>query len=124
MSFSYSIDQDKQLIHVKWDGDFSLTDVNTALGNMYDSPDYQPYYKGLVDVRSATFLMGPDELVINRKFVSSHPNRPTGPQAVVCEEPMQTAYAMLYQKEENPSHATEVFSTFSAAEEWLFRWAK
>lgn len=119
MSFSYSVDHDNQLINIKWDGAFTLIEVNAALDGMYKSPEYSPHYKAIVDVRSATFSMTPAELAVNRKFVSSHPNRPTGACAVVCEEPMQTAYAMLYQKEENPSHITEVFSTFPAAKEWL-----
>lgn len=119
MSFSYSVDHNNQLINIKWVGEFTLIEVNTALDNMYKSPEYRPHYKAIIDVRFATFLMSPEELAVNRKFVSSHPNHPTGACAVVCEEPMQTAYAMLYQKEENPSHKTEVFSTFPAAKEWL-----
>lgn len=73
MSFSCSIDHDNQRINVKWDGEFTLVEVNAALGGMYESPEYCLHYKGIADIRSATFLMGPADLAVKRKFVSAHP---------------------------------------------------
>ena len=119
MGFSYKVEPEKTLITVTWDGAFTLDEVNSSLSAMYESADYVPQYKGIADVRSALFLMNLDDLEENHNFVTSHPNHPTGPWAVVCAEPMQTTYAMLYKGKENASHRTEVFSTIAAAEEWL-----
>ena len=119
MKFTFKVDNEKNLITVVWEGIFTIEDVKVALDGMYRSPEYVPHYKGITDVRAANFQMSTTDLEENHRYVSSHPNRPTGPWAVVCETPKQVAHAYKYKAKKESSHTTNVFSTFEAAHEWL-----
>ena len=119
MAFSYQINQDSQIITVVWEGAFTLDEVNSSLDGMYNDGEYQATFSGIADVRKADFQLTPAELKINHDFVKNHKKCPKGPWAVICDEPYQTALALLYEKQYKTPHPVDVFTTFEAAQAWL-----
>jgi len=117
--FKYKVDKLNGLIVVKWLGDVGLECMNESLAGMYSDPAYDPKYKGLCFTTEAVFKLDYEELQRNHQFINSHPRAPRGLWAVICEEPMQTAYAMMYESMEGATHETKVFCTTESALGWL-----
>ncbi len=123
MGFEYKIFPEKRLIEVVWNGSFGLESINSNLDGLYSDPLYQADYRGLCDAREADFQLAENEIEKNQAFVANHKNSPTGPWAVICAAPLQTAYAMMYEGIGKPSHPIQVFSSIEAGMEWLDKMA-
>jgi hypothetical protein len=119
MAFNYKIDVDKKFIWLEWNGTFDLQTIKSHTAAMYADSLYQPEFCGLCDARHADFQLDNDGISKVHEFIAEHPRRPSGPWAVICAEPMQTAYAMIYENMESPPHPTQVFCTEAAAIKWL-----
>jgi hypothetical protein len=124
MAFAYKIHSEKKFIWLEWNGTFDLEAIKIHTANMYADALYQPEFKGLCDARQANFQLNDNGILKVQEFVANHPNHPTGPWAVICSEPLQTAYAMIYEHAENPPHPIRVFCTEEAALEWLAEFEK
>jgi len=119
MAFNYSIHPEEQFIRLEWNGTFDLEAIKHHSNAMYIDPFYQSHFRGLCDARHANFQLDENGILKVQEFIANHPLHPTGPWAVVCAEPLQTAYAMIYESVENAAHPTKVFCTEEAALEWL-----
>lgn len=119
MAFNYKINVDKKFIWLEWNGTFNIEAILFHINNMYADTCYQPEFRGLCDARRADFQMDNADVIKLQEFIATHPCCPSGPWAVVCAEPLQTAYAMLYENAANPPHPTRVFCTEEAAMQWL-----
>jgi len=91
MAFRYKVEVDKKFIWSEWNGTFSTDEVIEQTGKMFSDPQYQRAFRGLSDVRQANWQFEENGILRIHAFVSNSPQHPTGPWAVLCTEPLQTA---------------------------------
>lgn len=119
MGLTYQIEPDNKIIRQQWIGSFNLKAIKELSDGMYNDPRYQQNLRAFCDVRQASWQITGDEFYLVTEFVRQHPKGPRGPHAIVCSEPLQTAFAMMYSSIDNPPHPSKAFSTEEAAMEWL-----
>ena len=119
MAFNYSIKPAENFIWLEWNGAFDLEAIKYHTNTMYEDPLYKPHFHGFCDARFAEFNLNDSGILKVQEYIANHPLHPTGPWAVLVEEPLQTAYAMIYESVETAVHPTKVFCTKEAAMKWL-----
>jgi signal transduction histidine kinase len=118
----YTLDNTKRLGFTTLYGSFNSAILSAELNKLWNSPQFNPNYSVLIDIRKATFNGEskdfPDFLNI---FAAMPGNRTNRKFALLTETPQQVAYSTMFSqfiKSKFPL-SVEVFSTYDGAMSWL-----
>jgi len=118
----YTLDNTKRLGFTTLYGSFNSAMLSDELNKLWNSPQFNPNYSVLIDIRKATFNGEskdfPDFLNI---FTAMPGNRTNRKFALLTETPQQVAYSTMFSqfiKSKFPL-SVEVFSTYDGAMSWL-----
>lgn len=112
---------DDHYVHVQVVGAFRLDDVLEGFQGMVACPEYSPGLHAIIDFRRASFAaLGRDELLRIQEMLVGRPDRHHVRKAWVVED--RLGYGVLRMADllgENVPQNRAIFSTVSAARQWL-----
>ena len=118
MKFSYAIDPERRLIHLRYAGRFNLTRLRESVERLWADPQYHRDYSGFIDLSDGAVSVAIADLHALLDFMRDKPQVTRGRWAAVAVSPFATACGLLYQRAFSRKHTFEVFSSHEAA--WQF----
>jgi two-component sensor histidine kinase len=118
----YKRDDNRRLGFTTLIGNFTSTVLAVELNKLWSSPDFNPNYSVLIDIRKATFSGESKELPDFFSIFNNIPGIRTNRKlALLTETPQQVAYSTMFGQylKSNFTLTVEVFSTSDGALTWL-----
>ncbi len=118
----YKRDDNRRLGFTTLIGNFNSTVLAVELNKLWSSPDFNPNYSVLIDIRKATFSGESKELPDFFSIFNNIPGIRTNRKlALLTETPQQVAYSTMFGQylKSNFTLTVEVFSTSDGALTWL-----
>src|SRR5690554_2224709 len=99
MKFKCFIDVDQGVIIATFYGDISIASMEQAMPYIFNHPDYNKHFDGIVDFRPANLKYSKEELHHFVNSISESDQGMRGRAAVLVSEPVSAAMATLYGEE-------------------------
>jgi len=115
MKFSYEILPEKRLIHLRFEGVFTLQELLTGVELMWSDERYRPDYEGIVDLTDTSVGVDLTDFRALIEFLRNEQRTSKSRWAAVVTTPLAAACALLYKQACAAPHTLEVFSTWEAA---------
>lgn len=118
----YELDDTRRLGFTTLFGNFNSTVLASELNKLWGTPEFNPNYSVLIDIRNAIFIGDSKEIPEFLGIFNNIPgNRTNRKFAVLTETPQQVAYSTMFGQyiKSNFPLTVEVFSTYDAAMAWL-----
>lgn len=119
MEFKFFIDVDQKVIIESFFGDISFSIMEKAIPYIFNHPNYDKQYDGIIDFRKANLRYSKEELRHFIQTISTNEKGMRGRAAVLVSEPMSAAMATLYGEEMKSIHAVGIFCSESEVLHYL-----
>lgn len=83
MPIQYEIDKERRILRAVSVGGVDAAEVRDYLRRLESDPDYDPSFNGIIDVRSATAAVTPDDIRDIAELVRRRPKEASGRRAVI-----------------------------------------
>lgn len=98
MKFTYYIIKEKKLVLERIEGHTSLEGIQKGMMQIWQHPDYDTNFSGLLDLRNADVTMGHAEVDVLAKLLFSSVKASNGNMILLVSKPMETALSMIFQE--------------------------
>ena len=119
MSVQYTIDVDKRLIMVRFDGEVSDRQFVASASAICSDARYGRGFDGLIDVTGVEIDVNREDIKRLVDYTLSKRKHGHGKWAVLVSSPAATAYTMMYQQGVAPEHPFAVFCSWEGASGFL-----
>lgn len=118
MKHAYRIDSKRRFIDSRYEGEFDMDSFLSGFGAVTGDPAFDPDFDVLVDLSRCRLRVRPRDIPNISELYDAKYEGGRGRTAILLNDPMVTALAMLFQKRVR-SRETRLFSTREKAMEWL-----
>ncbi|MFA6962535.1 MAG: hypothetical protein WC205_17395 [Opitutaceae bacterium] len=119
MNYGHAIDPDRRFIFQVYEGHFSLEQVIACTQRLWADPAYCKSYHGIIDISRMCVSHDIAQVRTYISFLQQDPHTSNVRWATITSSPWLTACAMIYRTAMAERHPIEVFSTWSAATDYL-----
>lgn len=115
MPFTFQILPEKAVILARYMGLTTIRDMRVLAAEIWEHPDYDPAFDGILDYREAVLASGTGEIEAVCDFFLESEAASRGRAAVVVTRPRETALNVIFRARMNPRNRMDIFSTWDAA---------
>ena len=119
MNYTRKILKEQALIIEHISGEVTLQEMVIKTQEMFDLPDYDPTYNGVIDLRDAQAQMSKVELYGFANFLNQSEFFGHAKWAIIADDPLVVALAMIFQQRILDSNQIGIFNTVGAAANFI-----
>jgi len=121
MRYEYRINEKERLIYQSFKGACCIGDLEIAILELTQDPNFNPDYDVLTDLRTCEFTFLPENLTSVVQMFKERFGENTGTSALLVDTPIETVIAGEYQSMIGNGREIHVFCTYEGALDWLKR---
>ena len=115
MTFTHVILKEKKLVLERMEGAINLDDIQKGIMQIWQDPDYDSSFSGLLDFSNAHVIIGSAEIGSLAKLLLSSAQAATGEIVILVNKPMETALSLIFKNEMIEKNNITIYSNWSNA---------